>query len=74
MLAILPIDNGRYGTKEMMDIFSEKKKVDYFIKILGEPSQETIYQTVNKINQINQIVTSYTIELDLLKSKQFLIF
>ena len=29
---------------------------------------------VNQINQINQIVTSYTVELDLLKSKQFLIF
>ena len=26
MLAILPIDNGRYGTKEMMEIFSEQKK------------------------------------------------
>ena len=24
MLAVLPIDNGRYGTKEMMKIFSEQ--------------------------------------------------
>jgi adenylosuccinate lyase len=35
LLAILPIDNGRYGTKEMMDIFSEQKKVDYQLEIEG---------------------------------------
>ena len=35
MLAILPIDNGRYGTKEMMEIFSEQKKVDYQLEIEG---------------------------------------
>jgi len=35
MLAILPIDNGRYGTKEMMDIFSEQRKVDYQLEIEG---------------------------------------
>ena len=55
-------------------LISEKKKVDYFIKIVGEPTQETIYKTVHQIKQINQVVTSYTVELDSLKSKQFLIF
>ena len=35
MLAILPIDTGRYGTKEMMKIFSEQKKVDYQLQIEG---------------------------------------
>ncbi len=34
-LAILPIDNGRYGTKEMMEIFSEQKKVNYQLEIEG---------------------------------------
>jgi len=34
-LAILPIDNGRYGTKEMTDIFSEQKKVNYQLEIEG---------------------------------------
>ena len=34
-LAVLPIDNGRYGTKEMMDIFSEQKKIDYQLEIEG---------------------------------------
>ena len=55
-------------------LIPEKKKVDYFIKIVGEPTQETIYKTVNKIKQINQVVTSYTVETNSLKSKQFLIF
>jgi len=68
------LDTILLSTETKTYLIPEKKKVDYFIKIVGEPSQEIIYQTVNKINQINQIVTSYTVELDLLKSKQFLIF
>ena len=55
-------------------LIPEKKKVDYFIKIVGEPNQELIYKTVNKINKINQVVTSYTVEKHTLKSKQYLIF
>ena len=35
MLAILPIDSGRYGTKEMIKIFSEQKKIDYQLEIEG---------------------------------------
>ena len=35
MLAILPIDSGRYGTKEMLDIFSEQNKVNYQLEIEG---------------------------------------
>ena len=34
-MAILPIDSGRYGTKEMMNIFSEQKKIDYQLEIEG---------------------------------------
>jgi adenylosuccinate lyase len=34
-LAILPIDSGRYGTKEMMNIFSEQMKVNYQLEIEG---------------------------------------
>ena len=32
-MAILPIDSGRYGTKEMLEIFGEQKKVDYQLQI-----------------------------------------
>ena len=35
MLAILPIDSGRYGTKEMLEIFSEQKKINYQLEIEG---------------------------------------
>ncbi|MDX1596216.1 MAG: lyase family protein, partial [Nitrosopumilaceae archaeon] len=34
-MAILPIDTGRYGTKEMLEIFSEQKKIDYQLEIEG---------------------------------------
>ena len=32
-MSILPIDTGRYGTKEMLDIFKEQKKIDYQLDI-----------------------------------------
>lgn len=34
-MAVLPIDSGRYGTKEMVGIFSEQSKVDYQLEIEG---------------------------------------
>ena len=33
IMSILPIDTGRYGTKEMLDIFREQKKIDYQLDI-----------------------------------------
>ncbi len=35
LLSILPIDSGRYGTKEMLDIFREQKKINYQLEIEG---------------------------------------
>ena len=35
ILAILPIDSGRYGTKEMVTVFNEQRKVDYQLQIEG---------------------------------------
>ncbi|NIP62171.1 MAG: adenylosuccinate lyase [Nitrosopumilaceae archaeon] len=34
-MAILPIDSGRYGTKEMLAVFDEQKKIDYQLAIEG---------------------------------------
>jgi len=34
-LAILPIDSGRYGTKEMLSLFKEQNKIDYQLEIEG---------------------------------------
>jgi adenylosuccinate lyase len=35
MLSILPIDSGRYGTKEMLEIFREQNKINYQLEIEG---------------------------------------
>jgi len=35
VLSILPIDSGRYGTKEMVEIFREQNKINYQLEIEG---------------------------------------
>ena len=55
-------------------LISEKKKVDYFLKIEGDISTRELNSTIGKINQIKQIITSYKICPSSLKSKDFLIF
>ena len=55
-------------------LIPEKKKVDFFIKISGEISFEFVANAVNKIKNIEQIITSYSIDKNTLKSKDFLIF
>lgn len=55
-------------------LIPEKKNIDYFLKIEGDFDEESIVSSVEKINQIPQIITSYTIEPKTLKSKEFLIF
>lgn len=55
-------------------LINEKKNIDYFIKIEGEISQLEILNTIERLNKINQIVTSYSINPTKLKSKDFLIF
>lgn len=34
-MSILPIDSGRYGTKEMLEIFREQNKINYQLEIEG---------------------------------------
>lgn len=55
-------------------LIREKKNVDYFMKIEGEISSKEIFNTIEKLNKINQIVTSYHINPLKLSSKDFLIF
>lgn len=55
-------------------LIPEKKKVDFFIKICGEVDFQFVADTVNKIKNIEQIITSYSIDKNTLKSKDFLIF
>ncbi|GGK37306.1 MULTISPECIES: IPExxxVDY family protein [Flavobacteriaceae] len=62
---------GNYSTTSYL--LPEKKKVDFLLKIEGS-TQEFILEIVEKLNEINQIITSYQIEIDTLKSKNNLIF
>jgi len=55
-------------------LIPEKKKVDFFLKIEGEFDYDFIVKLIEKTNQIPQIITSYEIEVNSLKSKDFLIF
>lgn len=53
----------------------EKKRVDYFLKIEGDVSYDVIAHCLEVLNKaMPQIITSYTIEINTLKSKEFLIF
>jgi hypothetical protein len=55
-------------------LIPEKKKVDFFLKICGESEYEFVVKTINKIKDIDNVITAYSIDKDTLKSKDFLIF
>lgn len=55
-------------------LIPEKKRVDYFLKLEGTISTDYIVKSIEKINRITQVITSYQIEANKLKSKEFLIF
>ena len=55
-------------------LISEKRKVDYFIKIDGNFSNKDLQNILIKINNTHKIITSYTINPYDLKSKDYLIF
>ena len=55
-------------------LIPEKKKVDFFIKISGSFQYSFIVEVIDKIKTIDQVITSYSIDKNTLKSKDFLIF
>ncbi len=55
-------------------LIPEKKNVDFFIKIIGQSAPEFISNTIERIKDIQQVITSYSIDPNTLKSKDFLIF
>lgn len=60
-MAVLPIDGGRYGTKEMMEIFGEQKKIDYQLEIEGAAavSQAEIGMIPKRVGrEIHRVATS----------------
>jgi hypothetical protein len=69
------VSSGLFETNEItLHLIPEKKKVDYFLKLEGDFDYEYIVKTIDLINKMNQVITSYTIDPNLLKSKEFLIF
>jgi len=63
---------GNYST--ISYLIPEKNKIDYFLKIEGSYKEYFSTFLVEKLNTINQIITSYSIDLTTLKSKDHLIF
>lgn len=55
-------------------LIPEKKKIDFFIKISGEVALEYVEEKINKIKNIEQVITAYSINKKTLKSKDCLIF
>jgi len=55
-------------------LISEKKKVDFFIKISGYIKEEDLENILVKIKNTDKIITSYIIDPYTLKSKDNLIF
>ena len=55
-------------------LIPEKRNIDFFIKIVGEPNPFYIKKIITKIKQIPQVITSYIVDYKPLKSKDFLIF
>jgi hypothetical protein len=55
-------------------LIPEKKQVDYFIKVDGLEDEKKINTTLQKINRIHKVITSYSIDVMELKSRDNLIF
>jgi hypothetical protein len=73
-----PIKNGLFGTiNETVNrtsyLIPEKKKTDFLIKIEGDFPPYLVHKTIQEINKMEQILTSYKIDITTLKSKDFLI-
>ncbi len=65
---------GFFKESEAVAYLIPEKKVDYFLKIEGNIKSGFIENNIEKINSIPQIITSYKIKTNTLKSKDFLIF
>ena len=55
-------------------LIPEKKKVDFFLKICGDSEYDFVMKTIQKIINIENVITAYSIDKNTLKSKDFLIF
>ena len=63
-----------FATETKTYLIPEKKKVDFFLKIVGEAEYSYLKKSLDTLNKIPQIVTSYQIDINTLKSRDYLIF
>ena len=62
------------NTIKTYNLLPEFKNVDYFIKISNDNFNFNEKRILSKIQSIPQVITTYTIDLDHIKSKDHLIF
>ena len=55
-------------------LIQEKKQIDYFLKIDSDFDTQELNEIIKKVNSIKNVITSYNIIPQTLKSKDFLIF
>ena len=70
------VDNRNIFGQETRTSFliPEKKRVDFFVKNDGLNEEEKLNSTLQKINRIHKVITSYAIDPMELKSRDNLIF
>ncbi len=66
--------NSEYKTTKTFNLVPEKKRVNYFLKIENELSENQEKYIINNILNIPQIATAYSIDSCQLRSKDNLIF
>lgn len=55
-------------------LIPEKKTTDYFLKLEGDFNNDKIQQLTKQLNSIHRVMTTYAINPNNLKSKDFLIY
>ncbi|NVK51896.1 MAG: IPExxxVDY family protein [Flavobacteriaceae bacterium] len=55
-------------------LISEKKNIDYFLKLEGGFQEQYVLEIIEKIKSVHQVITAYLVDHHTLKSKDFLIF
>lgn len=55
-------------------LIPEYKKVDYFLKIQSDFEVIPLRKLISEINEIKQVISAYSLDLDQIKSKNNLIF
>lgn len=55
-------------------LMPENKKVDFFLKVDSEYDQVPIRKLLMQLNEVNEIISAYTVETNTLKNKENLIF